>query len=358
MGKKIIFDVGHPAQVHQFKNLYWELEKDGWEGLFTVKDKEIAIELLDKLHLPYKVVGINEKGIIKKLAKLPAQMWSFNKIVSAYKPDFIFSRFSIHAAYIARFGGVTNIGFADTEHTGMLDSITNPLIDYKLTAYSYEKEFKKNQIRYHGNIELFYLHPKLFTPDISVLDYLGVKKNEKYVILRFVSWDAHHDVGIKGLTSEFKVELVNHLSKHSRIFITSERELEPELEPYRIQVPVEKMHDVLAFAHLYIGEGATMASEAACLGTPSIYINQLDAGSIKEEAKFGLLYNYRNSEGVMDEALAIIKDDNAKDKNKVRLKKFLSKQINVTEFVKWFVENFPDSASKIIKDPDYQYNFK
>ncbi len=358
MGKKIIFDVGHPAQVHQFKNLYWELVKEGWEGLFSVKDKEIAIELLDKLNLPYKVVGINEKGIFKKLAKLPAQIWNFNRIVSAFKPDFILSRFSIHAAYVAKFRGITNIGFADTEHTGMLDSITNPIIDYKLTAYSYEKEFKKNHIRYHGNIELFYLHPQLFKPNPSVLDYLGVKKDEKYAIVRFVSWDAHHDIGHEGLSPDFKKELVIKMSEHARVFITSEQQLQPNLEPFRIQIPVEKMHDALAFAHLYIGEGGTMASEAACLGTPSIYINELDMGYIKEEADSRLLYNHRASKGILDEAMTIIKDDKAKSKINTNLDKFLSKQINVTEFVKWFVTAYPESVKVIKKNPDYQLKFK
>lgn len=358
MDKRIIFDVGHPAQIHQFKNLYWKLKEDGWEGLFSAKDKEIAIELLDKLKLPYRVVGKNEKGMVKKLAMLPVQMMGFNKIVSDFNPSIILHRFSIHASYVARFRKIQNIGFADTEHTGMLDRITNPLIDYKLTAYSYEKDLKKNQIRYHGNIELFYLHPKLFAPDPSILGYLGVEKNEKFVIIRFVSWDAHHDVGIKGLSMEFKTKLVKEISKYARVFITSEQELPADLKPYKINIPVEKMHDALAFAHLYIGEGGTMASEAACLGTPSVYINKLDAGSFKEEAKYGLLFNHRDSKDVMEEAISIVKDDNIKQEYAKRLDVFLAKQINPTEFTRWFITDYPHSAKIILENPDYQLRFK
>jgi predicted glycosyltransferase len=358
MKKRIIFDVGHPAQVHQFKHLYRRLTEAGWEGLFTVKDKEIAIELLTKLDLPYRVVGKNEKGMVRKLVKLPSSMRTFNSIVSTFKPGIILHRFSIHATYVAKLRGIPNIGFADTEHTGLLDRITNPLIDYKLTAYSYEKDFRKNQIRYHGNIELFYLHPHIFAPDPKVLDYLGVKKNEKYVIIRFVSWDAHHDVGHEGLSHEFKLELVNKLSKHARVFITSEQKLTPDLEPYRIQIPVEKMHDALAFAHLYVGEGGTMASEAACIGTPGIYINQLNMGYVKEEAEYGLLHNLRNAEGVIEIATSIVMDDRARAKNRVRLDKFLSHQIDVTAFVMWFVQEFPGSAKTMMADPDHQMNFK
>ncbi len=35
---------------------------------------------------------------------------------------------------------------------------------------------------------------------------------------------------------------------------------------------------LLAYATLFIGEGATMASECAVLGTPAIYVNSLQLG--------------------------------------------------------------------------------
>ena len=59
-------------------------------------------------------------------------------------------------------------------------------------------------------MELCYLHPNYFTPDPHVLNMLGVKRNEKYVILRFVSWDASHDIGQTGLDYGTKIKLVNH----------------------------------------------------------------------------------------------------------------------------------------------------
>jgi len=356
--KKIIFDVGHPAQIHQFKHLYWLLEKEGWEGLFVAKDKEITIDLLEKYKLSYKVIGKSEKGITKKIFKLPSQIIRFNKIVKDFKPDFILSRFSIHAAYVAKFKRIVNIAFADTEHTNLLDCLTHPLINYKITAYSYNKKFKKNQIRFSANIELFYLHPALFTPDPSILEYLKVKPNEKYVILRFVSWDAHHDIGQTGLSLENKIELVNQLSKYAKVFITSEQKLPESLDLYRISIPIEKIHDALAFAHLYIGEGGTMASEAACLGTPSIYVNSLDAGVFHEEEKFGLLNNFRDFNGVLSITLSIVKDDDAKIRNKKNQEKFLARTINVTEFTLWFLRNFPESAKIMKENPDYQYRFK
>ena len=41
-------------------------------------------------------------------------------------------------------------------------------------------------------------------------------------------------------------------------------------------------HEKLASCDFYIGEGATMASEAACLGIPSIYVSNRVLGYIEE----------------------------------------------------------------------------
>ena len=52
---------------------------------------------------------------------------------------------------------------------------------------------------------------------------------------------------------------------------------------------------------MYIGEGATTASESCLMGTPAIYVNTISAGTIEEQEKSGLLFNYRSFSGVMDQ---------------------------------------------------------
>ena len=51
------------------------------------------------------------------------------------------------------------------------------------------------------------------------------------------------------------------------------------------------MHDALAHCSLFISEGATMVSECAMLGVPSIYINSLTAGTIEKQKEKGLIYS-------------------------------------------------------------------
>ena len=90
---------------------------------------------------------------------------------------------------------------------------------------------------------------------------------------RFASLNAHHDSGIKGINTEIAQRLIDILAPHGRIYITSERPLEPQFEQYRIRINPLDMHHVMAFASLYIGDSQTMAAEAGVLGTPFVRFN-------------------------------------------------------------------------------------
>jgi len=207
-------------------------------------------------------------------------------------------------------------------------------------------------------MELCYLHPKYFKPDINVLFQLKVKESEPFILLRFVSWSANHDLGETGFSSETKIKLVKTLSEHVRVFISSESKLPEELEQYRLPVSPEKLHDVLFYSALYIGEGATTASECAMLGTPAIYVNSLSAGTLEEQERLGLLFSFRNPEGVLEKALELLKIPDLKAEFRKHQDAMLAKSIDVTAFMVWFIENYPESV-RIMKDnPDYQNQFR
>ena len=50
---RILVDIGHPAHVHLFKHFALEMVKNGHDVLFTARDKEHEIYLLEKYNLPY-----------------------------------------------------------------------------------------------------------------------------------------------------------------------------------------------------------------------------------------------------------------------------------------------------------------
>jgi predicted glycosyltransferase len=62
--------------------------------------------------------------------------------------------------------------------------------------------------------------------------------------------------------------LINSLS--GQVFITSEGWLDDGLAKYEINVSPEKMHDLLYYADLLIGDSQTMTTEAGVLGTPAM----------------------------------------------------------------------------------------
>lgn len=355
--QRVLIDIGHPAQVHQFKHIYAELCSKGYDVLFTTKDKDIALYLLNSYKIPYRNLGKPKKGLIKKILYIPASCFRFYQVVRFFKPDIVLSRFSFHASWVSFLLRKKHIGFTDTEHVGWADTLTVPFVKAKLTAFSYYKDLGKNHFRFSGNIELFYLHPNRFSPDRSILDFLGVKENEKYAIVRFVSWDAHHDVGESGLSLKQKQELVKKLGEQARIFISSEKEIPDEFKDKQINIPPEKMHDAMFYSSLYVGEGGTMASESAVLGTPSVYINSLNMGYIQEEIDAGLIFRYTDGDEAIRKSLELIKLDNKEVFCEIS-KDFLKQKIDVTAFTVWFVENYPHSV-RIMKDnPDYQYRFK
>ena len=105
-----------------------------------------------------------------------------------------------------------------------------------------------------------------------------------------------------------------------------------------------------------------MASESAVLGTPAIYLNENWFGSTGEEEKYGLLFSFKSS--LQDQELAIAKGVellSAPDSKAImhtNRERFLQDKIDVTAFMVWFIENYPDSFHTMGNNPEYQYRFK
>jgi hypothetical protein len=122
------------------------------------------------------------------------------------------------------------------------------------------------------------------------------------------------------------------------------------------------MHDVLAYASLFFGESATMASESAVLGTPAIYLDKHGRGYTDEEEKFGLLFNYRESPDAqnrsIEKGVELLQESNLKQKMQENRKKFLQNKIDVTAFLIWFIENYPESFKILKVNPGYQLRFR
>lgn len=149
------------------------------------------------------------------------------------------------------------------------------------------------------------------------------------------------------MTVQQKTEIVDEILKFNRVFITSEETLPDHLKPYQIKIEPHLMHDALAFANLYIGEGATMASECAMLGTPAIYVNTLDAGTLKAQDKLGLIHSFRDYNGVKDCTLRILKNKNSKNTYLKRAQDLIKSSVDLTQFLIGLAEDKPKSIELV-----------
>jgi len=354
---RILIDINHPAHVHLFKHFTTDMEGKGHEIFFTTRKKDVAIDLLKQYGFKYKSFGNHYKSLWGK-------MWGFIKFdimmlreALKFKPDLYLTMGGMYASHVAFLLRKPHIALDDTEHAKEHHMMYVPFSTVCLTPTCFHKNFGEKQIFYKGWHELAYLHPKRFQGNSEIFKHLGIEQNQSYVIVRFVSWEASHDLGQKGLTLQQKIELVHQLEKHTKVFISSEGKIPKELESYRIKIAPHLMHDALAFASLFVGEGSTMASECACLGTPAIYINSLEVGYCTEQEEYGLVYNFRTPDGSIAKAMELIAQPNLKAETKLKQEKMLSEKIDVTAFLVWFVENYPQSIKIMKENPDVQNQF-
>jgi len=343
----IMVDIGHPKHVHVFKNMIFNLRDKGHKVKITAKNKEITFRLLDAYNLEYENVGRYKISMVNKAIDIPKINIKLLKIAKTFKPDIFISKGSPYAAQVSRLVRKPHIAFKDTEHANLTDWLTLPFTDTICTPSCFKKKIdSKKHVKFNGYFELAYLHPNYFKPDPSILDELGLNKDDKFIILRFVSWSASHDIGDRGFLNI--KDIVGFFERDSRVLITSERRLPSELEKYKITVSPEKIHHLLYFANLYTGESATMATESAILGTPSIFVSTSRRGYTDElESKYDLVYTFSDPKTMqkyaLEKALELLKNEDLKNEWRKKRMKMLSEKIDVTKFMTNFIENYPES---------------
>jgi predicted glycosyltransferase len=360
---KILIDIGHPAHVHLFKNFIWEMEKRGHQFLITARDKDVSIDLLKAYGIECVSIGkISEKrfGLIREWLERDIKIL---KRAKAFNPDILMGMLNPCIAHSAKILRKRAIIFNDSEVVNFTAVITHPFSDAIITPVGFHKKIGKKQVFISGYKELAYLHPNCFKPDKTIQTYLNLTNGEKFVLMRFVAWKASHDVGKRGFSLKDKFKHVSELEEYARVFITSESPLPPGLAKYKITFPPEKIHDALYYADLLIGDSQTMTTEAGILGTPAIrcnsWVSKNDMGNFIElEQKYGLIFNYSDPNKAIDKAIELIQKPDLKEGWQKKREKLLKDKIDVTSFMVWFVENYPESYKEMKENPEIQYRFK
>ncbi len=330
---RILVDITHPAHVHFFRNAIDIWRQHGHEIAVTARKKDITIALLNHFNISHSTLSEMGKGklsLFRELIQRDFRLWKFCR---KFKPDVLTAIAGVFASHVGKLINKPVIVWDDTEHAVISHKMTFPFVKAIYTPDCYIMDLGKKQEKYAGCHELAYLHPNRFTPDKNVLRKIGINPDEKYCVVRMVSWQAHHDVGQHGFEKNSKVKFISEISKYAKVYITSEGPLPEELEQYRLKIPVHQIHNLMAFASLCVGEGATMISESAVLGVPAVYINTLKLGYVNMLEKYGLVRQTTDTDEALKLCLDFLTDENVKDRCGLARQKLLNEKIDVTEYL-------------------------
>lgn len=287
---RALISIEHPAWSWQFKKIIQQMSAED-DILVLAVEKDGDTRLLKNFGIDYKLMaGSTGRNVIEKAYLFLKLCMTYTIEALRYKPDILIGRASPMMAVAAFVCRKPHLIFEDTEVSKFSLRICKALSSKILTPENFLSNLGSKQVRIPMYKELFYLHEKEFSPDVGILREHGLKPDEPYVVVRFVSWNASHDVGLKGLSREEKIHFIQELAAQVKVYITSEGELPGELEQYRLKTPFDVIHHVLYYATLVISEGGTTASEAAVLGTHALYLNEIESGTtIEQEKKYKLL---------------------------------------------------------------------
>jgi predicted glycosyltransferase len=219
--------------------------------------------------------------------------------------------------------------------------------------------YTRKKAGYKGYMKLGYLHPSVFQADHNKIGF-----DESFVIIRLTKHSAHHDFGITGLNISLVRKIITEVLKTGRkILISSEAKIEDTiLKDYSLNVNPSDIHHFLSFADLLISDSQSMSVEAAMLGTPSIRISDFVGRiSVLEELehKYNLTFGIKPDENdkVLTKLTELLNFPDRKNVFQIRRNNMLDDKINVTDFMVWFLESYPQSIKIIKENPDYQNRF-
>jgi uncharacterized protein len=360
---KIFYYFGHPAQFHFQKKSIQILKDKGYQIFIFIKTKDVLQQLVEENGLTYKnVLPSGRKssflgilwGLFKRNILLGLE-------IIKHKPDLLIASdpsFS-QLGFLFRLPCINCID-DDIDAIGYYSILTYPFTKTIVTPTSCRVgKYAFKRIAYSGYMKLAYLHPKQFYPDLSKIGRLA---NNPFYIIRLADLNAHHDIGIEGINDVELREIISILSLSGEVYISSESILPAEFSKYHLVISPSDIHHYLFFAKLLICDSQSMAGEAAMLGTPSIRVSTFVGRlSVLEELedRYQLTFGIKpgNKKALYDKINQLLAIPNLKDEFQLRRQKMLKEKIDVTAFMVWFVEKYPESFQTMKLHPDFQYNF-
>ena len=288
----ILIDVGHPAHVHLFKNLIFSLKNREHTVVVTSRKKDVTENLLAHNGIDFISLSTAYSSPLNMLFELFKRDRAVFKLNRKFKFRIAIGT-SVSIAHLSAFTRVRSFVFEEDDDAVVSSTVilTYPFATHIVVPSCLKfRRWTKKRIIHNSYHELAYLHPDVYSPDLSILEKYGLEPYS-YVIFRSSAMRALHDVRQKGMGRGIGQELME-LLKGYKILSSAENAGKQLIAPW-------DMHHVLSFARMLISDSQTMTAEAACLGVPSVRYNTF-VGKISYleelESRYGLTYGFRPGE--------------------------------------------------------------
>jgi len=334
---KIWIDLDNTPHVPFFIPIIKELEHRKHEVLLTARDAFQVCELADELGIQYIKIGRHYgKNPVMKIIGL---MWRSAQLLPFYlrqRPTLAISHGSRAQVLLCNMLRIPTIIMDDYEHSRTIplarprwmivpDSI---YITDSPQELSSELPLKAVRIRHYRGIKEDVYVPN-FRPDPSILDMLGIARNETIVTVRPPANEAHY------YNPESDVLLIELMARVCQtpdiraILLPRNRHQENRLRAThpdwfanaKTVIPTCAVDglDLLWFSDFIVSGGGTMNREAAALGIPvySIFRGKIGAVDSKLERE-GRLVLIKNINDVWAKIKFIARDKNRQPDNKPR----------------------------------------
>lgn len=345
----VLIQLNHPAHYYIFKYVAQQLVNKGYQIIYAVKDKDILLDLLESEKVEYHVLS-RRRATRSLLALLISRVYEFlSDDVSLY----LLVKKSKPHLMVGTSVSITHVGFLLRIKSLMFNED-----DYEINRtccdFSYPFATKiispdicsvgpyvNKKIGYNGMQKMAYLSPKYYSPSYDdIAEYVSLEK--PFFVIRLVGLDAIHDIqgGHKGIGYILLKRIVSLLQKYGRVLISSEKPLYREFDEFRVKIPPNKIHSLLFYSSLFIGDSQTMCAEAALLGTPYIRYNDfvgkisyLEELESKYELGYGILT--QNSEALFTRIKELLEIKGVKELWSLKKNRLFQDKIEVTD---WFVD--------------------
>lgn len=344
----IWFDLITPKSVLFFKPIIENIKKRNQKVLITTRQGEGYSEIIEllKLHnMEYVDRGVfgGEKLSDKLSASIERQK-ALMEYVSIYNVSKLICLCSVDANRVAFGLGIPIINFYDIPLSDYSANFKKALPQARLTLPLSEKVFKpfvvpddifaRFSLEYEQIFEYNFIDPLIWLKDIkpdfeyvkTIFSKYSINPEQPYIIIREEEFKASY-VSKKYPFLYDSIEEIKEKTGANIIFIPRYESSHLKNEFPNAIVMEEKViiQHLLAFAHLFIGGGGTLNTEACYFGTPTISTRSFISHYDKYQIDTNLMVWVNNKEELIKKATELF----GKRQNKLAEEVFSKMNVNI-----------------------------